>query len=93
MPRVTSDAAVYIGTRVADERRRMGMTQDELAAASGIDSSNIRAYEKGRAMPSIHTLLRIAVALGLEPSMLLDGLTLERFVKIKTSHDEERPGE
>lgn len=57
------------------------MTQDELAATSGIDSANIRAYEKGRSMPSIHTLFRIADGLGVDPSMLLDGLTLELFGK------------
>jgi transcriptional regulator with XRE-family HTH domain len=55
------------------------MTQDELAAASGIDSSNIRAYENGRALPNLHTLVRIAGALGLQPGELLSGLTLEMF--------------
>jgi transcriptional regulator with XRE-family HTH domain len=55
------------------------LTQDELAAASGIDSSNIRAYENGRALPNLHSLLRIAGALGIEVSALLDGLTLEMF--------------
>jgi len=55
------------------------MTQDQLAAQTGIDSSNIRSYEGGRATPSIHTLVRIAVALGVEPGSLLEGLTLEHF--------------
>lgn len=55
------------------------MTQDELAARSGIDSSNIRAYENGRAMPSIHSLVRIAAALGAPPGELLNGLTVELF--------------
>ncbi|WP_141381081.1 helix-turn-helix domain-containing protein [Microbacterium lacticum] len=27
------------------------MTHDQLAAATGIDSANIRSYESGRAMP------------------------------------------
>jgi transcriptional regulator with XRE-family HTH domain len=79
VPRVTSDAAAHIGQRIGDERRRIGMTQDELAATSGIDSANVRAYEKGRSMPSVHTLFRIADGLGIEPSMLLAGLTLELF--------------
>lgn len=78
---MTSDAAVYVGQLIGDERPRVAMTQDELAAASGIDSANIRAYEKGRSMPSIHTPLRIAKGLGVEPGVLLDGLTLELFAK------------
>lgn len=79
MPRVTSDAAAHIGRRIAERRRQIAITQDELAAGSGIDSSNIRAYENGRAMPSIYSLVRIAVALGLDPGALLDGLTLDLF--------------
>ncbi len=56
------------------------MSQDELAARTGIDSSNIRAYENGRAMPSVHTLVRIADALGVMPADLLEDLTLDLFV-------------
>ena len=63
------------------------MTQDELAATSGIDSANIRAYEKGRAMPSIHTLLRIANGLGIAPSRLLEGLTLDLFSRPAETRD------
>ncbi len=55
------------------------MTHDQLAARSGIDSSNIRSYESGRAMPSIYSLVRIAAALETEPGELLDGLTIDLF--------------
>jgi len=55
------------------------MTQDQLAANSDIDSSNIRAYEAGRAMPSIPTLVRIASALGVSPGYLIDDLTVDMF--------------
>jgi len=79
MPRVTSDAAAHIGQRIAERRRQIAITQDELAAGSGIDSSNIRAYENGRAMPSIHSLVRIAAGLGIDPGTLLEGLTLDLF--------------
>ncbi len=79
MPRVPSVAAAHIGERIAEARRSFTLTQDELAARTGIDSSNIRSYEKGRAMPSIHTLMRIADALDVDPGRLLEGLTLEHF--------------
>ena len=80
MPRVTSEAAGYIGQRIAELRRKYALSQDEVAARSGIDSSNIRAYENGRAMPSIHSLVRIAEALGTQPGYLIEGLTSELFV-------------
>jgi transcriptional regulator with XRE-family HTH domain len=79
MPRTASDAAAYVGQRIAERRRALGMTQDELAAASGIDSSNIRAYENGRSMPGVHSLVRVAVALDVNPGELLEGLTLDKF--------------
>ncbi|MCG7415010.1 helix-turn-helix domain-containing protein [Microbacterium aurum] len=50
-----------------------------MAAETGIDSSNIRSYESGRAMPSVFTLVRIADALGVTPGSLIDGLTVDLF--------------
>lgn len=79
MPRVPSPAAAHIGGLIAKQRTRRGMTQDQLAAASGIDSSNIRAYEGGRAMPNLFSLLRIATALDAEVASLMAGLELEMF--------------
>lgn len=46
---------------------------------SDIDSSNIRSYESGRAMLSIHTLIRVSEALKTEPGDFLTGLTSEMF--------------
>lgn len=79
VPRVASAAAAHIGERIATARQRYTTTQDQLAVRADIDSSNIRSYEKGRAMPSIHTLVRIAIALDTEPGELLEGLTLDLF--------------
>jgi transcriptional regulator with XRE-family HTH domain len=79
VPRVASEAAAYVGKRIVTRRLQLALTQDELAAGSGIDSSNIRAYENGRAMPNVYSLVRIATALQLESGFLLDGLTADLF--------------
>ncbi len=80
MPRVPSIAAQRIGERIRLIRAEgVAISQDDLSSLSGIDSSNIRAYETGRAMPNIHSLVRIATALGVTPGELLEGLTLEDF--------------
>ena len=76
MPRIPSPAAAHIGTQIRKARVTATLTQDQVAARSSIDSSNIRAYETGRAMPSVPTLVRIADALGITPGTLLDGLTV-----------------
>ncbi|WP_454130711.1 helix-turn-helix domain-containing protein [Microbacterium lacticum] len=51
MARVPSPAAAHIGERIRVAREGVRMTHDQLAAAMGIDSANIRSYESGRAMP------------------------------------------
>lgn len=79
MPRVPSPAATRIGELIADVRKQRGLTQDDLAHLTRIDSSNIRGYEKGRAMMGIPTLIRIADALKIEPGELLLGVTPEMF--------------
>ncbi|UWF77285.1 helix-turn-helix transcriptional regulator [Microbacterium sp. EF45047] len=66
------------------------MTQDQLAVAAEIDSSNIRAYESGRALPSIHTLLRIADALGTPLTYFLEDLRLGMFPANETDRRRRR---
>ncbi|MGO2746232.1 helix-turn-helix domain-containing protein [Microbacterium sp.] len=80
MPRNSSLAAVHIGSNIANARKTMSMTVDELAVASRIDSSNIRSYEAGRAMMNVRSLVRIAEALSVDPGVLLDGVASEMFI-------------
>ena len=49
---------------VASARALSGMSQKQLAAATGIDQSDISKIERGIANPSVSTLERIAKALG-----------------------------
>ena len=49
---------------VASARALSGMSQKQLAAATGIDQSDISKIERGVANPSVSTLERIAKALG-----------------------------
>ncbi len=79
MPRVPSPTAAHIGAQIKGARESSTMTQDQLAVRSEIDSSNVRAYEAGRAMPSIHTLVRIADALLTPPGYFIDDLALDMF--------------
>ena len=55
------------------------MTQDQLAVGSDIDSSNIRAYEMGRALPNLLSLVRIASTLKTPAGYFLEGVTVEMF--------------
>ncbi|MGN7861819.1 helix-turn-helix domain-containing protein [Microbacterium sp. 22303] len=79
MPRVPSAAAAHIGARIRTARESSTMTQDQLAAYSDIDSSNLRAYEAGRALPNVQTLVRIAETLKTPTGYFLEDVTAEMF--------------
>ena len=53
-----------------EARRRRRMTQDTLAAKSGVDQTHISSIEIGRRHPSDEIKARLAKALGIAPSKL-----------------------
>lgn len=69
-----SIAAKIVGERVRDARRALGATQEELGHFSGIDPTTVGKIERGERNTSLHNLVRIAVAVGLDPGELLKGL-------------------
>lgn len=72
MARIESDAAATIGARIRGIRTgRLRITQNDLMDISGIDASNIRKYELGKAMPNLGSLIRLAFALGVDPGDLI----------------------
>lgn len=91
MARVPSDAAKLVGSRIRKRRIDMAWSQDVLAAQSGIESSNIRSYETGRAMMNIYSLTRIAAALGVDPGELISGLRPEDFARPTADSREGQP--
>lgn len=83
MPRVSTPTAILVGSHISRIRKSRCMTVDQLAVASGIDSSNVRSYEAGRAMMNLRSLVRIAEALGVSPGDLLEGVSSELFTNAK----------
>ncbi|WP_175998589.1 helix-turn-helix domain-containing protein [Burkholderia stabilis] len=63
--------ATSMGNRIRMLRRQLKLTLDVTAAAAGISKPFLSQIERGRAMPSIVTLVGIAKALG---------VTIDRFV-------------
>lgn len=60
--------------RLAQRRRAMGMTQEQLAAAVGMgtDRSNVYRWESGEITPPPHKQPRLARVLGVSPTELID---------------------
>ena len=53
-------------------REQAGLSAPDLAAAAGVSRQQIHGYESGRNEPRLSTLLRLAEALGVTVSTLVD---------------------
>jgi len=79
MPEPSSAAALLFGERVRTERRRLGLSQDEVAHLAGMNVSNYGKIERGVGNPVLHTIVRLAVVLGVDPSTLVSGMSSEHL--------------
>lgn len=75
---LSSDEELYaeylqkVGDKILEYRVKMNMSQGALALECGMDKPNLRKLEKGKGNPTVKTLLRLAMALEIEPKELLD---------------------
>lgn len=65
MPADAPTAAAGFGRLVRTERRKAGLTQDDLAARAGIGQSTLSSYESGVVEPSLRNAALVATALQL----------------------------
>ena len=63
MPDTTTEAHA-LSTNLRCLRRRLGLSQEELAQRVGLNRGNIASYEVGSAEPKLSNLLKISHALG-----------------------------
>ena len=65
------------GRRIQAERKRLGLTQTQLATALGVSRITLAKYEAGRTSPDLHTLARGAQTIGLDLEYLVTGTSGE----------------
>lgn len=61
--------------RIMDRRNALGLTQDDLAKAAGIDRKTVNRIENGHFSPNLDTFFRLCVALDVRPSELVKDLS------------------
>lgn len=61
-----------LGSNLRDARKRLGLTQEEVAERSGVHPTEVSRIEAGKRDPRISTVLRLARALEVRPGELLD---------------------
>lgn len=59
------------GTRIANERKKLGLSQEELAGKVGVSQKSISKYERGARRPSYETLTAMANLFGVTIGYLL----------------------
>ncbi len=58
---------------LADERKRQGRSQEEVAGRMGVLRSNLSRFESGEQNPTLDFLIKYAIALDMEPDIVLKG--------------------
>lgn len=76
-----------LSQRIRDLRRQHGFTLEKLASATGLTQSNLSKVENFRVTPSLPALGRIAAALGITVSDLLDGLDARPGIVVVRKQD------
>ena len=64
-----ADTTVALGAAIKSRRKRLGMTQLDVANLSGVNRETVVRAEGGDQGVSIGTLARIALAVGLEVAL------------------------
>jgi len=70
MTHVQAEGEVF-GKRLRELRQKYGVTQQQLAVATGLTEGYISNMERGQKVPSLTTILRLAVALGCKVTELV----------------------
>ena len=80
---VTVSTREYIGQHIRYYRAKLGMQQQDLAAALGLAKASVCAWETGHTSPDVNNIKKLCEVLKVSPSKLFG-----RFDEI-TSQDEE----
>ena len=62
---------IELGKAIVEKRKKLCLTQSELAFKVGIEIPNLSVIENGKSNPQLLTLLKISAALGTELTELL----------------------
>jgi transcriptional regulator with XRE-family HTH domain len=67
-------AAEEFGRRVRFRRTRLDLSQERLGELAGLHRTYVGHVERGEVNPSLHNIIRLAVALTVDPGDLVRGL-------------------
>jgi len=68
------DVAALFGENLVRCRKRLGISQEELGLRASLHRTEIGMLERGARLARIDTLVKLAGALAIPPSELIDGI-------------------
>ena len=77
MPQPISEAARILGERIRIRRTKLACSQEEISHLASMNVSNFGKIERGLGNPNLHTIVRIASVLGIDPAVLVAGITAD----------------
>ncbi len=75
MAQPLSDATRELGERVRARRHKLGLSQEAFADTAGLHWTFVGQVERGQRNLSLHNLLKLADALGVDAGTLVKGLS------------------
>ncbi|HET9185420.1 MAG TPA: helix-turn-helix transcriptional regulator [Solirubrobacterales bacterium] len=63
------------GMNLATERRKAGLSQEDLAFRADLHRTEVSLIERGLREPRLETLLKLSRGLGVMPATLIDGMS------------------
>ncbi|MGB7686717.1 MAG: helix-turn-helix transcriptional regulator [Solirubrobacterales bacterium] len=69
-----AEVAEAFGRNLLFVRRRVGYSQEELAALCSLNRTAIGLLENGRRVARLDTIVKLGGGLGVDPCVLLDGI-------------------
>lgn len=85
-----ADDKIYerLGENIRYYRKRIGMSQDKLAAKVGLERTSIVNTEAGNQRPGLHVIAKIAKALKVESRDLLRDVIRDKIIRpmIRSTH-------
>jgi len=69
--------AMIIGRVIQELREKKRMSQELVSGLAGIGRTHLSAIERGERKPTLETFYKIALALGVRPSVLMEQIEEE----------------
>lgn len=74
------DVPRAFGQALREQRKKKGISQEALALSAEVDRTFVSQIERGFHQPTLTTLCKLAMALGMRPSLLI--ARMERLLQL-----------